>query len=366
LNEAVKQQSLEPPVEIVVATATSGLAEHPRVIAGSNEKGLKLIGGGATVDYGTGPGNLLTGSYPEGNFWVASSKSHCAPSAAKVTAYAIYLYDPDDLWDVKMVSAKTQSASSRPKVTANLPAGYALTGGGALLDWGGYGMLLTACYPEENNNRRYVGWTAKGKDHKEGDSGNATAWVFGIRPRNGVEPTQPVVNVMSSQLPAHLPTVEGGAKSSTEVIVGGGAAVIWTALEGGLLTRTGLTPDQKWKAQAKDHLKDDDSLDLTMWVVCRTGRMLKYQLQDADRLAPNEALYPNQSIQSKDGRFRLTYQDDGNLVLYKNGKDALWSSRTFGTPPGCATMQSDGNLVVYNQSKQPVWSSQTPKYRVRG
>ena len=289
---------------------------------------------------------------------MASAKSHLISSPATITAYAIYLSDPDDLWDVKMVSAKTQSASNRPTVTAKLPAGYALTGGGALVDYGGPGIMLTACCPEENNGV-YTGWTAKGKDHGEGDSGNGTAWVFGIRPRNGVEPTPPKVYAMSAQNPLHLPTLEGGAKSSAEVIVGGGAAVTWRGPEGGMLTRTGLGPDQKWKAQAKDHKKDELSLDLTMWVICRNGRVQKYQLLDADRLAPNEALYVNQSIQSKDGRFRLTYQDDGNLVLYQNGK-ALWSSKTPGAPPGCTAMQSDGNLVVYNQTKQPLWSSQTP------
>jgi hypothetical protein len=275
LNDAVRQQSLEPPVEIVVATETSGSAEHPRVIAGLTKKGLKLIGGGASVDYGTGQGNLLTGSYPEGNFWVASSKSHCAPSAAKVTAYAIYLYDPYDLWDVKMVAAKTQAKSNRPEVTARLPAGYALTGGGALLDWGSNGMLLTACCPEESkeNDREWTGWTAKGKDHKEPDSGNATAWVFGIRPKNGVEPSPSTVSPTVAQ--GSLPTLEGGAKYSGEVVVGGGAAVTYRG-GGGLLTWCGLVPDeQKWKAVAKDHLVGDGTLDLTMWVISRNGRLTK-------------------------------------------------------------------------------------------
>jgi MAC/Perforin domain len=270
LNDAVKQQSIEPEVEIVVAKKTSGSAEHPRVIAGLNEKGLKLIGGGAIVDYGTGVGSLLTGSYPEGNSWVASAKSHCAPCSGTVTAYAIYLYDPYDLWDVKMVSAKTQARSNRPEVTAKLPGGYALTGGGALVDWSGsWGVMLTACCPEENNGA-YTGWRAKGKDHRESDTGNATAWVFGIRARNGVEPTPSKVYAMTAQ--GTRPTLERGA-GTEEVIVGGGAAVTYRG-EGGMLTCSGLSTDQKkWKAQAKDHYYPDGSLDLTMWVISRNGRL---------------------------------------------------------------------------------------------
>jgi hypothetical protein len=267
---------------VVVAGQPSEPAAWPRAIAGSNAEGLKLIGGGATVDYGNGAGSLLTGSYPEGNSWVASAKDHLISSPSKVTAYAIYLYDRYDLWDVKMVSAKTQTRSNRPTATAKLPAGYALTGGGALVDWGGLGIMLTACCPAEKNDKGvYTGWTAMGKDHLEGDSGNATAWVFGIRPRNGVEPTPSKVSHYKYTAEDHtptaqsLPTLEVRAPSS-EVIVSGGAEVTWSgAGAGGMLTCSGLSPDQKWKAQAKDHKVPDGSLDLTMWVITRNGGLVR-------------------------------------------------------------------------------------------
>jgi hypothetical protein len=79
----------------------------------------------------------------------------------------------------------------------------------------------------------------------------------------------------------------------------------------------------------------------------------------ADRLAPNQALYANQSIRSSNGRFTLGYQGDGNLVLHETGAGVLWSSRTEGTSPGCTVMQADGNLVAYNRINQPLWSSRT-------
>lgn len=275
LQEAVDEVSKESDVEIVMVMRTSEWAEHPRVAAGSTKNGLKLIGGGAMVDYGTGQGNLLTGSYPEGNSWVASAKSHVAPCLGRVTAYAIYLNDPFNLWEVKMVTEKTQKSSNRPEATAILPGGYALTGGGAKMDWNGdKGVMLTACCPVEKNGS-YIGWTAKGKDHYEGDSGNATAWVFGIRPTNGLEPTASAVTLKMKQgMQAGIPSIlESAGESSAEVIVGGGSAVTYRGA-GALLTGSGPSDDfKKWKTKAKDHLTADPTADLSVWVISRKGSL---------------------------------------------------------------------------------------------
>ena len=68
-------------------------------------------------------------------------------------------------------------------------------------------------------------------------------------------------------------------------------------------------------------------------------------------------LYPGQAVQSRDGRFALTYQTDGNLVLYGPG-GARWSTQVFSTP-GYAEMQLDGNFVVYASNGTPIWASGT-------
>jgi len=45
----------------------------------------------------------------------------------------------------------------------------------------------------------------------------------------------------------------------------------------------------------------------------------------------------------------LTFQDDGNLVLYRNSDHAvLWYSGTYGHPDAALTLQKDGNLVIYD------------------
>jgi len=76
-------------------------------------------------------------------------------------------------------------------------------------------------------------------------------------------------------------------------------------------------------------------------------------------LDPNESLDLGEYVESPDERFRLVYQSDGNLVLYRVGVGALWSSQTSGSSAGYAIMQTDGNLVVDNASETAVWSSNT-------
>ena len=71
-----------------------------------------------------------------------------------------------------------------------------------------------------------------------------------------------------------------------------------------------------------------------------------------------EVLNPGQSIVSSDGRSRFIYQDDGNLVLYRDGA-ALWASRTDGRGVGVCIMQADGNLVLYTPGGKAVWASGT-------
>lgn len=77
-----------------------------------------------------------------------------------------------------------------------------------------------------------------------------------------------------------------------------------------------------------------------------------------DTLASGASLGPGEWLLSGDGRFRLEYQTDGDLVLTYVGVGALWSTGTKGAP-GSVSMQGDGNLVVYAAGGTPVWASGT-------
>lgn len=79
----------------------------------------------------------------------------------------------------------------------------------------------------------------------------------------------------------------------------------------------------------------------------------------SDTLQPGEWLEQGGERVSVDGRFTLTYQGDGNLVLYRNDGRPLWASQTAGTSSGQAVMQYDGNLVIYDAAGTPVWSTDT-------
>lgn len=82
-----------------------------------------------------------------------------------------------------------------------------------------------------------------------------------------------------------------------------------------------------------------------------------------DTLAPGQVLRPGDRIESASGNCYLTYQGDGNLVLYcgtpgQGGFTARWSTNKFAIG-GFAVMQTDGNFVQYTSTNAPVWASGT-------
>lgn len=79
----------------------------------------------------------------------------------------------------------------------------------------------------------------------------------------------------------------------------------------------------------------------------------------ASTLGPGSVLASRAFLSSKNGRFHLVMQRDGNLVLYERpGDHLLWQSRTGGHPGAFARMQGDGNLVIQSHNR-PVWASGT-------
>lgn len=77
-----------------------------------------------------------------------------------------------------------------------------------------------------------------------------------------------------------------------------------------------------------------------------------------NQLLGGDVLRPGEKIQSANGRYTLTYQTDGNLVVY-DGTTAKWASNTNGRPVGRAIMQTDGNLVIYGPNNAFIWNSGT-------
>ena len=72
----------------------------------------------------------------------------------------------------------------------------------------------------------------------------------------------------------------------------------------------------------------------------------------------SEFLSVNEYLQTTNGFFKLIYQGDGNLVLYRTDTNqALWATGTNGQAPGKVYMQSDSHFVVYNSGGGAIWAS---------
>jgi hypothetical protein len=79
----------------------------------------------------------------------------------------------------------------------------------------------------------------------------------------------------------------------------------------------------------------------------------------AATMATNEFLRWDESRISDNQRFTFVHQADGNVVLYDDQGNALWSNGTVGLDSDLLLMQDDGNLVLYATDGSPLWSSDT-------
>lgn len=80
---------------------------------------------------------------------------------------------------------------------------------------------------------------------------------------------------------------------------------------------------------------------------------------ESNIIMPNKCYYNETYWWSKDNKYYLKMQSDGNLVIYNKSNKSLWSSKTNGNSGSILCMQSDGNLVIYNKNNNPIWHSGT-------
>jgi|GEM_PF-1903021 len=74
---------------------------------------------------------------------------------------------------------------------------------------------------------------------------------------------------------------------------------------------------------------------------------------------PLKVLLPGDRVYSERGKFYLTLQHDGNIVLYGKEGNPVWASNTAGVPAKQLVMQEDGNWVLYGDNYQAFWATNT-------
>jgi hypothetical protein len=86
--------------------------------------------------------------------------------------------------------------------------------------------------------------------------------------------------------------------------------------------------------------------------------------REAHKLSTGGSLRRGDTLISRNGRFTLWMQPDGNLVLYDGAPavgTAYWSTDTWRLPepkrPTHVDMQADGHLVTYNDLMWPSWGT---------
>lgn len=89
----------------------------------------------------------------------------------------------------------------------------------------------------------------------------------------------------------------------------------------------------------------------------------------SDRIEVEGILYPGSELVSPSGEYTFTFQQDSNLVLYRNqgdgNREAIWDSGTYQSDPSPnaqALLQRDGNFVIYDGNGQALWASETFGY----
>lgn len=101
----------------------------------------------------------------------------------------------------------------------------------------------------------------------------------------------------------------------------------------------------------------DDNQNVTgqMWRLIPVGGGSQNNVQQQ---SVNEVVYQKGwSFSSPNHRFTIKFQEDGNLVLYKDEEIPIWVSNTSGRNVGRMVFQADGNLVIYNTNNAPIWAS---------
>jgi hypothetical protein len=174
---------------IHIADGVSGAEQHPEASA-TMPSGYRLVGGGFNVEWQLSPtslGNLATASFPETSLsWMARSKDHGgvqnvdAASPARLHVYAIGLREQLPIGRINVaIELQESTQAPHPVGVADMTPGFALTGGGAKVNWRNNGNLLWRLKPVITTANQ--AFEVASKDHIVPDPCTVTAYALGIQ-----------------------------------------------------------------------------------------------------------------------------------------------------------------------------------------
>jgi hypothetical protein len=119
----------------------------------------------------------------------------------------------------------------------------------------------------------------------------------------------------------------------------------------------GLGRDCRIAHEVRTAQKGVDFASGQVWKTC-SGYELTFQ-PDGNLVVYNPGRVPVwKSDTSGQSATKLSLQPDGNLVIYARDR-AIWSSNTPGNPGARLSVQGDGNVVLYNVYGTPIWQTAT-------
>jgi hypothetical protein len=266
-NEIIKAYKIKAvkALRTEILSVTSEVSAHP-VARVTVPAGYKLVGGGARDNWDPPEGNLLTASFPETpNTWMAAGKDHVKTSPASITAFAVAIHDPDDLWDVKITKSAAGNEDPSPIREQPVESGYVMVGGGAQVLPNPHGNLLFASYAVNPST-----WRGHSKQHPKNTPSSAklVAYAIGLKCRLNEITVKPAIQEARSN---ESTRPSATASVASDHVMTGGGAMIFDKDPGVLLTASYPKDDQTWEGKGKDHIEACSTAILVQCIGVKVG-----------------------------------------------------------------------------------------------
>lgn len=219
------------------------------------------------------------------------------------------------------------------EATLTVSPGYKIIGGGARVNWSGFGNLLTASFPKDERT-----WIAKSKAHRQSDPANIDVWAIALHdPNNEWE-----VDIFSStSTPSLIPSATA-AVGSGYVLTGGGAEAHWST-EGSLLTASCPQGSVNWTAKSKAHI-NAESASITSYAIgirARNGvsgpSMKIFAKDSASAQHPSTEASTDSGYSLVGGGAQVNWKGQGNLLTasFPDGNKWKVASKDHEDPESC-------------------------------